>query len=142
MKDGILISGSFNALPTSAYMSLNALSVHNQVYELRAETGDLTQEQQLEALGKLMHLNIEGMKVLGVETGRNLTRMQVVANQFLWAPFIAALPTIIPAIAVLIVGIILAAKLPDWALAIPFIGVGVAIVFYAIYKAKAPPKSK
>jgi len=136
MKAGTFLSGKFNAMPTSTYMSLGAMSVHNQVYELRAETGDLTQEQQLETLGKLMHLNIEGMKVLGVETTQNLTRMQVVANQFLWTPFITALPLIIPAITVLIVGIILAAKLPDWALAIPFIGVGVAIVFYAIYKAK------
>jgi len=137
MRIGTFVSGSFNVLSTYTYTALGSTISLNQVYEARMDTGYLSTEQQLDVLKKLQA--IEGIKVLAAETSSTQTRMQFIADPVslsLWAILINALPIIIPTITVLVIGLILASKVPEWAIAVPFVCLGVGFVAWAVYKAK------
>lgn len=138
MKAGNFVSGTFKPMQPSQYFVPQALAVHNQVYELRATTYPMDAGTEIQIIENVMSVNVPGMTVLAVETdgASGTVRFQVKANQFEWAALIAILPQLLGPIALLVVGLILVWKIPDWAWAAIPLGIGGGILLYAIMKSK------
>ena len=139
MIAGSFIKGYFKAMKPEQYLSPQALTVHNQVYELRITTMNV--QDELNAVNSLMAMNVPGATVLAAEAKGSTVRLQVQANQFQWAALFAFIPTIIGPIIALIVGIVLLYRIPEWAWAAIPIGIGASIFIYAMFKGKSPKKS-
>ena len=136
MKVGVFEVGIFKPLPVETYLAPMAMSVPHEVYELRAETTPMTAYDEARVVDALLRVDVPGMEILGVEAKGNKIKMQVTGSPFAWAPLLIAIEIIIIPLIVLIIGIILAYRIPGWALAVPFVAGGVALVVYAYYKGK------
>ena len=137
MKIGNFVRGQFQPMQPSTYLSMGAISVHDQVYEVRGIPREaISPVEQGACLNNLWNLDIEGMNVLGVEVDYDMIRMQVRANSFSWAALIGVLPSLIVPLVALVIGIIIALKIPDWSLSALPIAVGGGIVLYAVSKSK------
>lgn len=141
MIAGKFVSGAFRALSTATYLSVGAESVPHQVYEVRVTTVPLSAERERDILEKLMSARVslslrQGLDVIAVEAGGNRVRIQVTGSPFLWAPFLALLPTIIGPIIALVVGLVLIYRIPEWAWAAIPLGIGGAVLVYALTKTR------
>lgn len=136
MKAGQFVPGLFKALPNEQYLAPQALSVHNQVYELRITTTPMSTQDELNVVSNLMAMPVPGATVLGAEAQGRFVRLQVRANQFAWAALFAFIPTIIGPIIALIVGLIFIVTVPSWAWAAIPLGIGGGILVYALGKSK------
>lgn len=138
MRVGTFVKGIFKAMPTDMYLSLGAMSVHNQVYELRMETTPMTLEKEMDVVSKLLKINVSGMKVLGVDAKGNIVKMQVQANQFAWAAVLAILPQLIVPLIALVIGVIFISRLNEYTTPLVII----AVVGIAAYLLLKPEKKK
>lgn len=140
MIAGKFVPGAFKALPNEQFLAPQALSVPHQVYEARVTTVPMSAEREREVLERLMSVKVPGMDIIAAEVKGNKVRIQVTGSPFFWAPFLAILPSIIGPIIALVIGLILIYRIPDWAWAAIPLGIGGAIILYALAKAK--PSSK
>lgn len=131
MKIGTFIPGRFQPIV------VGLTSVPHEVYEIHAETTPMTTTQSADVAVRLAAVHVEGMVVLGVEAEGPRVRMQVTGSPFTWAPLLAILPAIIVPLMVLVVGVIIALRIPDWAYAALPLGAGLGIMLYLMYTAKS-----
>lgn len=131
---GKFMFGVFKALPVATYLSLGAESVPHQVYEVRATV--VPMYNLYEVAERLRKTKVPDMDIIAFEVKGDTVRIQVTGSPFLWAPFLAILPSIIGPIIGLVIGLILIFKIPDWAWAAIPLGVGGAVLAYAVMKAK------
>ncbi len=136
MIAGKFKAGAFKALPTATYFSLGAESVPHQVYEVRVKTISMSAEREREVLERLMSVKVPGMEVIAAEAKGDKVRIQVTGSPFLWAPFLAILPSIIGPIIALVIGLILIFRIPEWTWAAVALILGGSVFAYAIVKAK------
>lgn len=136
MRVGTFVKGAFTELSGAEYLTAGVASVPGVVYEVRAETAPMSEEEQADVLGKLTTLRVPGMRVLGVDVGAREVRLQVQSQGFFWGALIALLPALIGPLVALVIGVIIAFRIPEWAYAIPFIGFGGGILLYAYMKGK------
>lgn len=142
MKAGTFVKGIFKAMKPEQYLAPQALSVHNQVYELRITAQPIAARFEQAIVEGIMNMNIPGATVLAAEAKGSSVKLQVRANQFQWAALFAFIPTIIGPIIALIVGIIFIFAVPSWAWAAIPLGIGGAVIAYAVLKAKPTRKRK
>lgn len=133
---GRFVPGAFRALPAASYMALGAESVPHQVYEVWVRTVPMAPEQEREVAGRLMSASVPGMVVLGVEAKGDAVRIQVTGSPFFWEPFLAILPAIIGPIIALVIGLVFIYRIPEWAWAAIPLGIGGAVLIYAIIEAR------
>jgi len=133
---GKFIPGSFRATPAASYLAAEALSVPHQIYELRITTAPMAPDRERWIAESLAFIQMEGMNVIAVQAQGSTVRMQVTGSPFFWAPFLAILPSIIVPLVALIIGIIIAIRIPEWAWATVPILLGSSVFIYALYKAK------
>ncbi len=120
------------------------LLLPGQVYEVRTKTTSMDLKEQSQAIDGLMGFEFPGVKIIGVETSSDSLRLQFLTSPTLVAQpislwlgvFLAFLVKFITPLGVILIGFILAAKIPEWALAIPFVALGGAILIYALVKGK------
>lgn len=137
MRVGKFYRGVFINQQPDTYLTLGAESTPHTVYELQIQTEYyVLPGQEEEIITRLFHINNPGMQTLGIDVSGNSVKMQVTGSPFFWAPLIALIPSIIGPIIALALGAIFFLRVPEWALVIPFIGVGLAIALwgYGQYK--------
>jgi len=143
MKIGKFVKGAFKPMQPSQYLAPQALSVHNQIYELRVKTLPISVDaEEPIAYNLFCCLQVPGATVIAVEAKGDAVRMQVRANQFQWAALIAMLPSLIGPILILIIGAIFIFTVPSWALAAIPLGIGGGIFIYALTKGKSSESKK
>lgn len=136
MKVGTFVSGSFKPLPTATYLRVGAESTPHQVYEARVKTTPMSEDQERSIIEQLMNVQVVGMVVLGVDANGDAVTVQVTGSPFLWAPFIAILPSIIVPLISLVIGIILVFRVPEWTWGALVLLLGGSVLAYAVVKAK------
>lgn len=140
MKVGIFVPGEFHPID----IQMEQLLLSGQVYEVRTKTTSMDLEAQSQAIAGLMGFDFLGVKVIGVETSKNSVRLQLLTSPTLvaqpislfWGAFLPFLIEFITPLGIILIGIILAVKIPNWALAVPFVALGGAILIYALVKGK------
>jgi len=140
MKSGTFVKGVFKAMKPEQYLSPQAMTIHNQVYELRITTQPISYRYERAIVEELMGMSVPGATVLAAEARGSFVKLQVRANQFTWAALFTFIPTIIGPVIAMVVGIIFLLIVPSWAWAAIPLGIGGAVIAYAVLKAKPTKK--
>lgn len=128
---GKFVPGTFKVLSPGVPLALG-----DRVYEIRVETTPMAPDKEALIASRLMDLRLSNIKVIGVKAEGSEVRLQATANSFSISALIAILPTIIWPLIAALVGVILVMRVPDWAIAAPFLAAGGALLIYSFYKAK------